>query len=98
MSYNRFPDSPGSEHSIDRNVFNYIRIVVLDINLEDVEPEVFNFRKQEFVFLDTSIQNNPVSIKRDSSKRPLTCNQLWEFACRYAGHLFKQYFRHGVSI
>lgn len=98
MSHNRFPDGPGSENSVNRNIFDYIRIVVLDINLEDVESEMLNLGKQEFVFLDTSIQDNPVLIKRHSSQRPLTCNQLWELACRYTGRFFKQYFRHGVSI
>jgi len=55
MSYNRFPDGLGCENSVDRNIIDYIRIVVLDINLEEVELEMLNLRKQQLVFLDTSI-------------------------------------------
>ena len=45
MLYNRFPDGPGGENTIDGNIFYYIRIVVLDINLEDVELEMLNLWK-----------------------------------------------------
>ena len=55
MTHNCFSDGPGGENSVDRNIIDYIRIVVLDINLEDVELEMFNLGKHEFVFLDTSI-------------------------------------------
>ena len=98
MLYNRFPDGPGGENTIDGNIFYYIRIVVLDINLEDVELEMLNLWKQEFVFLDTCIQDNPVLIDRHSSQRPLTRNQLWELACRYTGRFFKYYFQPGTLI
>jgi hypothetical protein len=81
MSHNRFPDGPGDENPVERNIFDYIRIVVLDINLEDIELEMLNLSKQEFVFLDTSIQYNSVFIERHSSQRPLTRNQLLELAC-----------------
>ena len=33
MSYNRFPDGSGGKNSVDRNVFDYLRIVMLDIDL-----------------------------------------------------------------
>ena len=72
MSHNRFPDGPRGENSVNRNIFDYIRIVVLDINLEDVELEMLNLGKQEFVFFDTSNQDNPVLIERHSSQRPFT--------------------------
>ena len=98
MSHNRFPDGPRGENSVNRNIFDYIRIVVLDINLEDVELEMLNLGKQEYVFFDTSIQDNPVLIERHSSQRPLTRNQLWELACRYTGRFFKQYFYLGASV
>jgi hypothetical protein len=42
MSHNRLPDGPGSENAVDRDIFDYIRIVVLDINLEDVKLEMLN--------------------------------------------------------
>lgn len=97
MSYNRFPDGPGCENSVDRNIIDYIRIVVLDINLEEVELEMLNLRKQQFVFLDTSINDNPVLIERHSSQRPPTRNQLWKLACRYTGRFFKQYVHYGSN-
>ena len=50
MLYNRFPDGPGGENTIDGNILYYIRIVVLDINLENVELEMLNLGTQEFVF------------------------------------------------
>ena len=98
MSHNRFPDGPGAENSVNRNIFDYIRIVVLDINLEDVELEMLNLGKQELVFFDTSIQENPVLIERHSSQRPFTRNQRWELTCRYTGRFFKQYFHLGASV
>ncbi len=42
MSHNRFPDGPGGENTVNGNIFDYIGIVVLDINLEDVELEMLN--------------------------------------------------------
>ena len=42
MLYNRFPDGPAGENTIDGNIFYDIRIVVLDINLEEVELEMLN--------------------------------------------------------
>jgi hypothetical protein len=42
MSHNRFPDGPGGENTIKGDIFDYIRIVVLDINLEDVKLEMLN--------------------------------------------------------
>jgi hypothetical protein len=42
MSHNRFPDGHGGKNTVDGNIFYYIRIVVLDINLEDVELEMLN--------------------------------------------------------
>ena len=81
MSYNRFPDGLGCENSVDRNIIDYIRIVVLDINLKEVELEMLNLRKHEFVFLDTSIKDNPVFIERHSSQRPPTRQQPGKLAC-----------------
>ena len=98
MSHNRFPNGPGGENTVDGNIFDYIWIVVLDINLEDVELEMLNLWKQEFVFLDMCIQDNPVLIERHSPQGPITRNQLWELACRYTGPYFKQYFDHGTPI
>ncbi len=46
MLLNCFPDGPGGEDTVDGNIFDYIRIVVLDINLEDVELEMLNLGKQ----------------------------------------------------
>jgi len=40
MSHNRFSDGSGGENTVDGNIFDYIRIVVLDINLEDIELEM----------------------------------------------------------
>ena len=42
MSHYRFPDGPRGKNTVDGNIFNYIRIVVLDINLEEVELEMLN--------------------------------------------------------
>lgn len=98
MSHNRSAEGPGGKNTVDGNIFDYIRIVVFEINLEDVELEMLNLREKEFESLDTCIQNNPVLIKRDSTKRPLTRDQLWELACRYSSRLFKQYFHYGASL
>jgi len=92
MSYNRFPDGSGGENSVDRNVFDYLRIVMLDIDLEDVELEMINIGKQDFVFLHASIQDNPVVIERHFAQRPLARNELRKLACRYTCRSFKQYF------
>lgn len=42
MLHYRFPDGSGGDNTVDRNIFDYIRTVVLDINLEDVELEMLN--------------------------------------------------------
>ncbi len=42
ISHNRFPDGSGGKHTVDGNIFDYIRIVVLDIDLENVELEMLN--------------------------------------------------------
>ena len=42
VSHNRFPDGSGSNHTIDGNIFDDIRLVVLDVYLEYVELEMLN--------------------------------------------------------
>jgi hypothetical protein len=42
MLHYRFPDGSRKENTVNRNISDYIRIVVLDINLEGVELEMLN--------------------------------------------------------